>query len=76
MKIANLSVGDMLHYPENHATGILLHFDVGTGHWSYSLMSPSTKDPTAILHDVYDVHHSKILEGISAGRLRYIPSRN
>ena len=75
MKIVDLSVGDMLHYPENNATGILLRLSC-TGHWSYSLMSPSVADPAVILHDVYDAPECLILEKINAGRLRYIPSRN
>ncbi len=70
----NFSPGDILYYPDNLATAILLEYDWGQAKWIYSLRSPLAGDREGDHYVMLDCTKEDLLLGaIDSGRFVYYP---
>mgnify|MGYP001475126638 CR=1 FL=1 len=70
----NFAPGDILYYPDNLATAILLEYDWVEGSWTYSLRSPLGGDREGKHYLMLDCTKDELLQGaVQDGRFNHYP---
>ena len=74
MEEITFAPGDILYYPDNLATAILLEYDLVEDSWTYSLRSPLGSDVHGKHYIMLDSSGDKLLQGaVREGRFNHYP---